>query len=91
MLSAIRYGEVVDGDDTPDQIQTLSPKVLFDAEVGYKLIDNLKLSAGANNIFDVFPDHTIGANNFRGIFPYPRSSPFGFNGRFLYSKIEVTL
>ncbi len=89
-LSGTRYGEVVDADDTPEQIQTLSPKTLFDAQAGYQFIDNLKLSAGVNNIFDVFPDRTLDTNSFLGIFPYPRSSPWGFNGRFVYSKIEVT-
>ncbi|MGD8426287.1 MAG: TonB-dependent receptor [Balneolaceae bacterium] len=91
MLSGTRYGKVVDADDTPSQVQTLSSKVLFDLEAGYQIVDAIKLSVGANNIFDIFPDKTIDANNFLGIFPYPRSSPWGFNGRFIYSKVEITL
>lgn len=91
MLNATRYGKVVVSDDTPSQVQTLSSKVLFDVEAGYQIVDAVKLSVGANNIFDIFPDRTIDANNFLGIFPYPRSSPWGFNGRFLYSKVEITL
>jgi outer membrane receptor protein involved in Fe transport len=46
------------------------------------------LAAGAQNLFDVFPDANVAANSNLGIFPYPSSSPFGMNGRFIYSRVS---
>ncbi|WP_203294678.1 TonB-dependent receptor plug domain-containing protein [Maricaulis parjimensis] len=37
-------------------IQEWDPEVLFDAEVSYQFTDDLRLSAGARNIFDNYPD-----------------------------------
>jgi len=42
---------------------------------------------GIQNLFDVFPDVTVAPNSNLGIFPYPSHSPFGMNGRFVYSRI----
>jgi iron complex outermembrane receptor protein len=48
-------------------------------------------AAGVENIFDQFPDRnrlgTTEAN--LGIFTYPRQSPYGMNGRFVYSRVDV--
>ncbi len=46
---------------------------------------------GGRNLFDTYPDLTIPVNSFNGIFRYPRSSPFGFNGRFVYAETQITL
>lgn len=37
-------------------IQDWDPEVLFDAEVSYQLTDSLRLSGGARNLFDNYPD-----------------------------------
>ena len=49
----------------------------------------LTLAAGAQNLFDVFPDKNLFPNSNNGIFTYPSHSPFGMNGRFLYSRLTV--
>ena len=50
------------------------------------------------NVFDAFPDLNMIRNangqftpqaNF-GIFTYPSQSPFGMNGRFVYTRLGVT-
>jgi iron complex outermembrane receptor protein len=88
----------VGGTTTNQQvIQTFGAKWLTDLDVSYKLTKNITISAGANNIFDVYPDENIrskivngtvfnGADNV-GIFPYSGISPFGFNGVTYYGKV----
>jgi iron complex outermembrane receptor protein len=78
-------------------IQSFSAKIITDLELGYQVTDNLTLSVGVNNLFDVYPDKNIastvasvaagtnGSDN-AGIFPYNYVSPWGWNGRFIYAK-----
>jgi iron complex outermembrane receptor protein len=42
------------------------------------------------NLFDKYPDRLNVDNSF-GIFLYPQPSPFGYNGRFVYTRLELTL
>ena len=37
---------------------------------------------------DVYPDR-MSSNNGFDIFPFPPASPFGYNGRFVYTRLEV--
>jgi iron complex outermembrane receptor protein len=69
--------------------QTYSGKGLVDAELGYRLMPGLKLSVGARNLFDAYPDRMRPENGF-DIFPFPPASPFGYNGRFVYTRLELT-
>jgi iron complex outermembrane receptor protein len=85
--------------------QTFSPKWITDASVSYGF-DRLTVTVGADNVFDVYPDRNNnnggglatpftsaengGTSNF-GIFPYAGISPFGFNGRFIYTRVAVGL
>lgn len=79
-------------------------KALVDVEVGYRF-NQVKLSVGARNLFDTYPDkpsstrvvdpstgdRSLDYNNNFGTFPWAAASPFGFNGRFLYSRVEMIL
>lgn len=78
-------------------------KTLFDLEFGYRF-DNIKVSVGARNLFDTYPDSpssnrivdTDGStsknyNDNFGTFPWAAASPFGYNGRFLYTRAELVL
>lgn len=71
-------------------VQTIGSAGLFDLEVGYLLPGNLNLSVGVKNLFDKYPDRLNSDNSF-GIFLYPQPSPFGYNGRFVYTRVEWTL
>jgi iron complex outermembrane receptor protein len=76
-------------------------KTLVDTELGYQF-DRFSLALGARNLFDTYPDMpsstvdvgggTTAAefNNNFGTFPWAAASPFGYNGRSLYSRLEVT-
>ncbi len=70
-------------------VQNYRGKGLADAELGFTPMPGFKLSLGARNIFDVYPDGMNEGNGF-DIFPWPPASPFGYNGRFLYTRVELT-
>ena len=75
--------------------QRFSGKWITDVSASYDIINRLKLTLGADNVFDTYPDKNSqvgsaqagfsGNANF-GIFPYNGVSPFGFNGRFIYAR-----
>lgn len=79
-----------------DQISTT---LITDLDLSYQLSDHIKLSVGANNLFNKFPpklNSTILAheNNFyygdnNGVIQYPIFSPFGINGGFYYARVEA--
>lgn len=69
--------------------QTFAGKTLFDAEVG-RQFSGLRWSVGVRNIFDTFPDKNTLDNGY-GIFPWAGASPFGYNGRFVYTRAELTI
>ncbi len=70
-----------------DDVQKYGAKGLVDAEVGFAPVPGFKLSLGARNLFDTYPDK-MSANNGFDIFPFPPASPFGYNGRFIYTQLE---
>lgn len=76
-------------------------KALFDVELGYRFSD-VNLSVGVRNLFDTYPDQPsstvdVGGdlakdyNNNFGTFPWAAASPFGYNGRFVYARVEMRL
>ena len=67
-------------------------KTLVDLETGFQF-DQMNLSIGVRNLFDVYPDkaNMVTQQNSFGIFPWAAASPFGFNGRYIYTRAEVAL
>ena len=91
LLRANYYGKWTDAvpNAVPTAIsfdQNFGAAWLIDAEVGYDLNDAFRISVGADNLFDAYPDkdRRIGQQN-NGII-YPQFSPFGFSGGFWYLK-----
>jgi len=58
--------------------------ILIDAEFSYDFSESVTLALGANNLFDEYPDENPWATGWGA--KYPVTSPFGFNGRFMYAK-----
>src|SRR3546814_1877465 len=99
-LRTNRYGKVLSaggsndlavgpGDGPADY--TLGAKWITDIEGRITLVDGLQIAVGADNVFDVYPDHVPvgGAFGTAGYYlPYSSFSPFGFNGRFLYGRLR---
>jgi iron complex outermembrane receptor protein len=67
--------------------QTFEAEWLADLEVGYRF-PSFTVAVGAQNLFDAFPDRNLDPNSNLGIFTYPSHSPFGMNGRFVYSRVS---
>ena len=84
-----RYGEFCSFTLLPADDQTYSARWLTDAEVSLKLSEPFTFAAGAQNLFNVFPDRNITVNSFSGIQTFPSHSPFGMNGRTLYGRIVL--
>ena len=86
-VNLARYGEYCSFTLSPNDDQTFDPKWLTDAEITYRLSDALTFGAGAQNLFNVFPDRNIVQNSFSGIQTFPSHSPFGMNGRTIYGRL----
>jgi len=88
------------GTANADIIQTFGAKMLTDVEMSWQATAVLRLSAGAQNLFDVYPDENLassiasvaagtnGSDN-AGTQPYNAISPFGFNGRSVFARASV--
>ena len=92
-----RYGEYCSFTILPADDQTYGAAWVSDLELAYKW-RRYTFAAGAENIFDTFPDRNLVRNtngaftaqSNNGIFTYPSNSPFGMNGRFIYTRVGYT-
>jgi len=88
-LGARRYGETLSPDGTPEGDFLISSEWLFDLTTSYSFFDDhATVTVGARNLTDVYPDADP---VFFGMLPFPTSSPFGFNGREVFTRLSVTL
>jgi iron complex outermembrane receptor protein len=70
--------------------------LITDLDVTYKITDAIKVTAGANNLFDIMPDKKNAKilKTYRddldnsAVAIYPGFSPFGINGGYYYGKIS---
>jgi len=69
--------------------QRFSDEWAFDAELGWQVLPDWEISAGANNLFDNYPDVSANANNFFGNFAFDPIVPIGVNGRFIYLRSAI--
>jgi len=92
-LRNVFFGEVTEATNIPATQQVYDSKVITDLSVGYKLTKSLRLSIGANNLFDVYPDETtdIGTRSSNQFIYSRRATQFGYNGRYLFGRIELSL
>ncbi|WP_308719117.1 TonB-dependent receptor domain-containing protein [Komagataeibacter xylinus] len=67
------------------------PGYITNLEVGYNVFDRWHIAAGANNLFNYYPNHTsqAAAASYSGAFIYPYSSPYGFFGGYYYIKSSI--
>ena len=93
LIRATYYGSVRYKPDLPANDEVFGAKTLFDVEAGYQLTKNLRLSVGADNIFNTFPDQNKkDANISLGRFIYNRNvTQFGWNGGFYYAKLQMII
>lgn len=73
--------------------QTFSAQLTTDIALSYDIIKSLKLTIGANNLLDVYPDKFYhSGNSATGRFVYPNLvQQQGFNGRYLFARVGFKL
>jgi len=92
-----RYGEYCSINNAVKDDQVYPAAWLADLEVSYKW-SKYTFAVGAENLFDTFPGRNLNAGiangseqvGSAGVFIYPRNSPFGMNGRFVYTRLAYT-
>jgi iron complex outermembrane receptor protein len=92
MVRETRYGSFVTPSTVAGAYSPQGTKYLTDAEVSYYITDNLKVSIGAQNLFNKYPDRTNSKNfnaaTFNGAQIYNASSPFGLSGGNYYATLN---
>ncbi len=86
------FGQVAstESNTDPARKQTFGAKWLTDISISYILKKGIKWTIGADNVFDITPDQNNSSDSFNGISVYNRrTAPFGFNGGFYYSKLNI--
>jgi len=92
-----RYGDYCSINNAVKDDQVYPAAWLTDLEFSYRW-SKYTFAVGAENLFDKFPGKNLLAGTANGseqvgsagVFVYPRNSPFGMNGRFVYSRIGYT-
>ena len=99
LLRGSFYGEFSDPETVgdfrnPDAIVRTfyGSRFLVDAEVGYSFWNNhFTVVAGAQNIFNTFPEEYPLETQLNAGYQYPQNSPYGFNGGFWYFRLQAQL
>lgn len=77
---------------TGSRDQTFSAKMVTDLTLNYQLTPNVLVAAGANNLFDIYPDELSVANNQTGATRWGSGAgqQFGFNGAYYFGRLAFT-
>lgn len=89
-LANIYFGEVTRNGFPFGPVQTFGGKVVTDVSVSYNLLKNLTLTAGANNLLNVYPDAQAYGNSYFGVFKYAPVQ-MGMNGASYFVRITSVL
>lgn len=85
MLRANYYGG---WDDTGNGVDNMGAKTLVDAELAYRVNEDIEVVGGIANMFDTYPDKNPFAGDYGQI--YSEANPFGFNGGQWYLRARMT-
>lgn len=90
-LRVTRYGKVIQRNSAnPNLDETVSPTGIVDLDIAYDVSDALRVSLGANNLLDTYPDIVQPAARGAATGPFTyfnQFSPFGIAGGFYYTKL----
>lgn len=85
--SATRYGRITDYGSSSYLNDIVYPhKWLIDLAASYNL-DQWTFTLGSDNVLNTYPKKTPESDDNNGVFPYSSSSPFGFEGAYVYGKV----
>jgi iron complex outermembrane receptor protein len=88
-LAETRYGSFIVPQNNLALEQKYDPSWVLDASAGWSG-SAWAFTVGADNLTNRYPDKITSAGNLNtnGIFPYSNFSPFGFNGRQVYARVN---
>jgi len=89
-VRATRYGSVLSPGTTAAQDLTLDSATLLDLEARWNVTEQVRVTLGADNVFDEYPTKTPAALNTTSNTPFSNYSPFGRSGRYLYGRVSYT-
>jgi iron complex outermembrane recepter protein len=91
-LKATYYGEVIEPTAPTGGVMDidLGEHVLLDLSLRARIRDKVNVTLGVDNLTDEYPDKTPLALNPQAALSYSRYSPFGFNGRFVYARANIS-
>jgi iron complex outermembrane receptor protein len=81
-----RWGEFSSFGTTAEADQTYAAKWTLDLAASYKLA-GWDFTIGGDNVLNEYPDESTAGAGTRNYLPYSTSSPFGFNGAYVYGKV----
>jgi iron complex outermembrane receptor protein len=81
-------------------VHIFDAKWVTDLDFKFRFTERVTWAVGAANLFDIYPTRNLASrvvngrvsagNDNAGTTPYSTTSPFGFNGAFFYSRVDVT-
>ena len=92
LVRLTRFGKYVEAGTATNGSadRTFGAKWVTDLEIGYDITDRIMLSAGANNLFDVYPNKN-GLIAYDGSGAYGNFAPFGLDGGFYYGRLSLKI
>ena len=93
---SIYYGSITAAerfsDNNEQYFQKYDGEFIHNVEGTYRFLDDrLNFSLGVNNLLDTYPDKRYKAMSRNGILPYSGYVPYGFTGRYVYTRLTFTL
>jgi len=93
LIRSTRFGKtsIVLSSDDKSRDEFFSAKILTDLSINYTLKAWITITAGANNVFDVYPDPVKNPiNKNQGILIYSnQGNPYGYNGGFYFVNMSL--
>jgi iron complex outermembrane recepter protein len=103
MVRLTRFGKVSSWNTNPQLDETYDAKLITDASISYNILPQVRVTIGANNVFDIYPDklkwfqdgkndkaNPYYANTSDGRFVYSRNATqFGMNGGYYYISLSA--
>lgn len=90
MVRNVRFGKVTRNGFPFGISQEHDAKIVTDVSLAYKITPQFRLTVGANNVFDVFPDKQAFDNSFFGVFKYAPVQ-MGFDGASYFARLALDL
>lgn len=89
-VRATRFGEVEVRESNPTLDWDIASQWVVDVEGSVDLLENVRFSLGANNVFDTYPTQNPNFGPASSPLVFNAFSPAGFNGRYVYGRLRFS-